>query len=92
MNFGDFLALVSKTTRKEACSDGEVDENKEVILMNFDDEVVAYYSNNRVKKFQQKPIGGNFNNSSFKKSFSNSGVTQNSVEKVEEKKEEKKFI
>lgn len=57
--------------------------------MNSDEEFVTYYSNNSVKKFYKKPIGGNFKNSSFKKSSSNFGVQQKSVEKVEEKKEKK---
>ena len=42
--------------------------------MNSDNEVVAYDLNNRVKKFYKKPIIGNFNNSSVKKSLLNSGV------------------
>lgn len=41
INFGGPLALVSKTTRKEAYSEGEADENEECFLMNSDDKDVA---------------------------------------------------
>lgn len=86
MNFGGPLALILKTTRKEVCFDGEANDNKEGLLMNSDDETLAYYSNNSVNKFYMKPIGGNFKNNSFKKSLSSSGASQKSVEKVEEDK------
>lgn len=58
MNFGGPLAKLAKTNGKEACSDGEADENKECLLINSDDEVVAC-SNNMLKKFYKKPISGN---------------------------------
>ena len=61
MNFGGPLAKLATNNGKEACSDGEADQNKEVLLLNLDEEVVGYYSNNRIKKFYKKPIGGNFN-------------------------------
>ncbi|XP_042751473.1 uncharacterized protein LOC111903530 [Lactuca sativa] len=91
LSFGVPLALVSKTTGKEVCSDGEADETEESHLMNYDDEVVDCYSNNMVRKFYKKRIGGNFNNRSVKKSLSNFGVAQKSVKTAEEKKEEKKI-
>lgn len=54
MNFGGPVALVSKMSVKDDESDDEAKQGEEVFLMNFDDEVVAYYSNNRVKKVLQK--------------------------------------
>lgn len=48
------MALVSKMSVKDDESDDEAKQGEEVFLMNFDDEVVAYYSNNRVKKVLQK--------------------------------------
>lgn len=50
-DFGGPLALISKTCVKEVCSDGEQGDTKEGLLINSDHEAVAYYSNNRVKKF-----------------------------------------
>lgn len=75
MNFGGPMELVSKNIMKEFGYDGEADKNEEGFLMNSDDEVIAYYSNNRFKKFYKKPINGNFDNSSMKKSLSNYGVS-----------------
>lgn len=60
IDFGGSLALILKTTSKQVCSNIEAEDNKEGMFMNFGDEVVAYYSNNSVKKFYKKPIGGNF--------------------------------
>lgn len=79
LNFGGPSTLVSKTTRKEVCSDSEADENKEDVLMISDEEVVAYYSYNKVKKFYKKPIGGNINNKSVKIYLLSSSVYQKSV-------------
>lgn len=60
MNFGGPLALFSKTSNIEVCSDGEADDREEGMLMTYDEEVVPYYSNNTVKKFYKNPVGGNF--------------------------------
>lgn len=61
-SFGGPLALVSKTNVKGDSSDDEDGESEEGLIVNYDDEVVAYYSNNNVKKFYKKPIKGNFKN------------------------------
>lgn len=45
------MTLVSKKIGKENGSDEEAKESEEGFLLNSDDEVVAYYFNNRVKKF-----------------------------------------
>ena len=59
-NFGGMMALVSKTIVKEGESDEEENEGEEGFFLNSDDEVVSYYSNNRVKRFYKKLISGNF--------------------------------
>lgn len=64
--FGGPLALVSKTNVKDPCFDDEDGENEEGFIVNSDDEVMAYYSNNNVKKFK-KIVKENFKNNPFKK-------------------------
>ena len=71
MNFGGPMGLVSKTTAKQNESDEEAKEGEEGFILNYEDAVVAYYSNNRVKKFFKKPINGNFKKSSAKKPIMN---------------------
>lgn len=90
MNFGGPMTLVSKTTTKENESNEEVKEGEEGFILNSDDEVVAYYSNNTVKKFFNKPISGNFKISSEKKPILSTGANQKVVKKVDMKVEEKK--
>lgn len=48
LNFGGPLAFVSTMNVEDMCSDSE-----EGLLMNSDDEVVAYYSSNSVKVLQE---------------------------------------
>lgn len=64
------MALLSKITKKEVCSNDEEYVNKQGIQKNSDDEVVAYYTNNSDNKVYKMPIGGNFKNSLVKKSAS----------------------
>ena len=53
-SLGGPLALVSKVIEIDA---GEKEESdNEGFLMNSDDEAVAFYSNNRVKKFFKNPF------------------------------------
>ncbi|XP_023733619.1 uncharacterized protein LOC111881461 [Lactuca sativa] len=54
MSLGGPLALVSKMSEKEIENDEP--EEEEGFIMNSDDEAVAFYSNNRVKKFYKKPF------------------------------------
>lgn len=51
MNFGRPMTLISKTNAKEDESEEEEEEKADVegFSLNFEDEVVAYYSNNMVK-------------------------------------------
>lgn len=51
MNFGGPVALISKKSTKENRFDEEAKKIEEGLLLNIDDEVVACYSNNKVKKF-----------------------------------------
>ena len=53
-SLGGPLALVSKVTERE--SEKLKSDEEEGFLMNSDDEAVAFYSNNRVKKFFKKPF------------------------------------
>ena len=93
-SFGGPLALISKTNVKDACSDDVDGKSEEGVIVNSDDEAVAYYSNNNVKKVYKKSIKGNFKNNSFKKvaSTSNHGVQNKKDESSGEKKSEKKLV
>lgn len=53
LNYGGPMALVSKTNAHEDESEGDTKEDEEGSLQNSDDEAIAYYSNNRVKLFQE---------------------------------------
>ena len=55
LNLGGPLDLVSKVTEKETIEGGDSDV-EEGFLMNSDDEAIAFYSNNKVKKFFEKPF------------------------------------
>lgn len=61
--------------------------------MNLDNESLAYYSKNSVRKFYKKLMNSNLKNSSLKKtsSTSSSSVQHKNDEKFVEKKEEKKL-
>ena len=55
LSLGGPLALVSKVSEKEVV--GKVDsDDEEGFIMNTDDEAIAFYSNNKVKKFFKKPF------------------------------------
>lgn len=45
------LARVSKTNVNKACFDVEDSKDKEGLIVNSDDNIVAYYSNNNFKKY-----------------------------------------
>ena len=53
MSLGGTLALMSKVNEKESVE--KEDSDSEGLLVNSDDEVVAFYSNNRVNKIFKKP-------------------------------------
>lgn len=53
LNFGGPLAFVSTMNVEDMCSDSEEGNSEEGLLMNSDDEVVAYYSSNSVKVLQE---------------------------------------
>lgn len=58
---------------KEDESEGDTKEDEEGFLLKSDDELVSYYSKNRVKTFFKKPMSGNFRNNMDKKPMSNVG-------------------
>lgn len=87
-NFGGPLALVSKVSSKEVGFDDDVGDVEEGFLLNLDDEVVAYYSNNKVKKIFKKPFSGKFKNSSESKAMLMFCTNMKEVTKVENKEVE----
>lgn len=62
----------------------------EDLIVNSDDEVVAFYSNNRVKKFQKKPFSPKSRAGEVKGSFSKKINEEKKIEKKEIKGEEAK--
>jgi len=80
-SLGGPLALVSKVSERE--NEKSKSDEEEGFLMNSDDEAVAFYSNNRVKKFFKKPFNPKNNSSDSKGSFENKN-------RVDEKKKEVK--
>ncbi|XP_023738187.1 uncharacterized protein LOC111886187 [Lactuca sativa] len=92
---GGPLALVSKVIEKETLE--KENSNEEGFLMNPDDEAVAFYSNNRVKKFFKKPFNPKSKPNDGKGSFvkkvvsdDKKKVEKNDV-KVDDAKVEKKL-
>ena len=90
MTLGGPLDLVLKVAKKETLEKEDSDEDG--FLMNSDDEVVAFYSNNRVKKFFHKPFNPKSKSNNGKGSFVNKVVSddkkmveKNDVAKVEKK-------
>ncbi|XP_023768575.1 uncharacterized protein LOC111917153 [Lactuca sativa] len=81
-NLGGPLALVSKISEKEAEKDAS-DEDKGFI-MNSDDEAIAIYSNNRVKKFFKKHFNPKAKSSETKGNFLSKSIGE------EKKKDEMK--
>ena len=90
MNLGGPLALMSTVSAKDSEIEVAklVDSKDEEFLMNSEDEVVAYYSNNKVKKFFKKPFNQKYKtNNEFKgNTLSGKGT---GVEVKEENKESK---
>ncbi|XP_023742160.1 uncharacterized protein LOC111890233 [Lactuca sativa] len=87
---GGPLALVSKVTEKESI---EKDNSyEEGFLMNLDNEAVAFYSKNRVKKFFKKPFNPKMKQGDAKGSFVNksAGEEKKKFEKNEAKTDESK--
>ena len=77
-SLGGPLAPVSKGSEGESAE--KENSNEEGFLLNSGDEAIAFYSNNRVKKFFKKPF-----NSKGKQSEMKGNLTKSSVE------EKKKF-
>ncbi|KAL7592770.1 hypothetical protein Lser_V15G32250 [Lactuca serriola] len=89
---GGPLALVSKVSETDE-KDGSDEEG---FFMNSDDEAVAFYSNNRVKKFFKKPFNTKGKNSDAKNVVTRTGGEERKkMEKIDEKQknanEEKKL-
>ncbi|KAL7606668.1 hypothetical protein Lser_V15G16417 [Lactuca serriola] len=96
-SLGGSLALVSKVSEIESAEKENSDE--ESFIMNSGDEVVAFYSNNQVKKFFKKPFNPKGKQSEVKGNFTKSGVeekkkfekSEKNDDKVKEFKAEKKL-
>ena len=50
--------------------------NNECFIINLDDEVVAYYSNNKVKKYYKKPFNPKFKGSDSKGNLSGKNIRE----------------
>ena len=68
ISLGGLLALVSKVTEKEGTEKESSDEKGWIV--NVDDEAIAFYSNNKVKKFYKKPFGSKVRTGEAKVNFS----------------------
>ena len=79
------MALLSKVYVKEVESDEEAKNGEEGFLFKLDDEAVAYYSNNKVKKFFKKPFNAKFKNRSEGKGVATTGKSVKEDTKVEKK-------
>lgn len=96
-SFGGPLALVSKVSEMESTEKENSDE--EGLILNSNDEVIAFYSNNRVKKYFKKPFNPKGKQSEMKGNLTKSGVeekrkfvkTEKNDDKVKEFKAEKKL-
>lgn len=87
-SLGGPLALVSKVYAKEVETDEEAKNGEKGFLFNSDDEVVAYYLNNKVKKFFRNPFNGKFKNSYETKGVSTSGKSVKEGTKIGKKEVE----
>ncbi|XP_052627452.1 uncharacterized protein LOC128134082 [Lactuca sativa] len=87
MSLGGPLALVSKVSEVEATEKENSDE--EGFLLNSDDEAVAFYSNNRVKKFFKKPFNPKGKKNELKGNSTKSGEEEKKKFEKSEKKDEK---
>ncbi|XP_052624916.1 uncharacterized protein LOC128132402 [Lactuca sativa] len=86
------LALVSKILGREAKKESVEKENSEDegLIVNSDDEVVAFYSNNRVKKLFRKPFNGKSKTNDGKGNFAAEIVNEEKKMKRRKKRNEKK--
>ena len=89
---GGPLTLVSNVSGKKPDVEYDDDDgsDNEGFVMNLDDEVVAYYSNNKVNKFFKKPFNLKFKGSDFKGNSSGKNVRDKT--KTEKKKENKSEV
>ena len=78
LSLGGPLALMSKVTSGEAGIEATENEGSEDegMIVNFDDEVVAFYSNNKVNKFFKKPFNLKSKTSESKGIFSGKSVRE----------------
>ena len=85
------MALVLKVTEKETVESGDSDV-EEGLLMNSDDEAIAFYSNNKAKKFLKKPFNPKSRQSEGRGNFLNKagGEEKKNIEKKEVKVVEEK--
>ncbi|KAL7614205.1 hypothetical protein Lser_V15G05372 [Lactuca serriola] len=84
-SLGGPLALVSKMNEKEVHEKSDSDA-EEGFIMNSDDEAIAFYSNNRVRKFFKKAFNSKI------KSYEIKGSFVNKIANDEKRKEEKKDV
>ncbi|KAL7614614.1 hypothetical protein Lser_V15G06614 [Lactuca serriola] len=87
ISIGGPLALVSKISGREAKKESVEKENSEDegLIVNSDDEAIAFYSNNRVKRFFKKSFNAKSKTTDGKGNFATKTVS-------EEKKMEKKEV
>ena len=79
-SLGGPLALISKGSERE--SEKLKSDEEEGFLMNSDDEAVAFYSNNRVKKFFKKPFNPKNKSSDSKGNFENKNRVDEKLKEV----------
>ena len=79
-SLGGPLALISKGSERE--SEKLKSDEEEGFLMNSEDEVVAFYSNNRVKKFFKKPFITKNKSSDSKGNFENKNRVDEKLKEV----------
>ncbi|XP_023752546.1 uncharacterized protein LOC111900907 [Lactuca sativa] len=87
-SLGGPLALVSKMTEKEIHEKSDSD-GEEGFIMNSDDEAIAFYSNNHIKKFFKKPFNSKIKSTKIKGSFVNKTASD---EKKKEEKNDAKLV
>lgn len=88
------FAPMSKKNVTYMCFDEEENVDEEDLIVNSYDEVVAYYSNNNVKKFYKKSFKGNFKGNTVKKASSTSNhIVENKKQgSYDEKKVDKRLV
>lgn len=93
MNLGGPLALMSMVSAKDSKIEvvEQVNFEDARFLMNFEDEAVTYYSNNKVKNFLKNPFNSMYNrNNEFWGNTSSGKGTR--VESKEVKKDSKTIV